>query len=134
MGWELGLIGLEHHLGPEGEKIGFDEATFGATSNGKAYISRSSEAWGRAHIAAGCCDHEAIVPDEEMHRHHPRNLAEADGFLCGRVIYEMMEEAWRDPAETGVIPDWMEPFAKHDPRREEVRSVDHSGAGRTRSS
>lgn len=52
VGWELGLIGLARHLRAEGE-VGFDEATFGATPNGKAYISRSSEEWGRAHIAAG---------------------------------------------------------------------------------
>jgi dihydrofolate reductase len=58
----------------------------------------------------GCCDHRAAPTDEELHGHHARNLAEADGLLCGRVIYEMMEEAWRGPAETGVLPDWMEPW------------------------
>jgi dihydrofolate reductase len=63
----------------------------------------------------GCCDHRAICPDEEMHRHHTENLAQADALLLGRVTYEMMEEAWRPVAETGVrpewMPDWMEPFA-----------------------
>ena len=58
----------------------------------------------------GCCDHRAIVPDEEMHRYHAENLEKADALLCGRVIYEMMETAWREPAETGVMPDWMEPW------------------------
>jgi dihydrofolate reductase len=61
----------------------------------------------------GCCDHRAIMPDEELHRFHAENLAEADAFLCGRVIYEMMQEAWREPAETGVMPDWMEPWMEH---------------------
>lgn len=64
----------------------------------------------------GCCDHEAgIAPDEELHRHHAQNLAQADALLFGRVTYEMMEEAWR-PSATGVKPewmaDWMEPFAR----------------------
>ena len=64
----------------------------------------------------GCCDHRAITPDEEMHRHHTENLAKADALLLGRVTYEMMEAAWREPARTGVRPDWMEawmePFAR----------------------
>jgi len=57
----------------------------------------------------GCCDHRAIVPDEEMHRHHAENLAQADGLLLGRVTYQMMEEAWR-PVAAGARPDWMEPW------------------------
>jgi dihydrofolate reductase len=64
----------------------------------------------------GCCDHRAILPDEELHRHHARNLERADALLLGRVTYEMMEAAWRPVAETGVrpdwMPDWMEPFAR----------------------
>ena len=64
----------------------------------------------------GCCDHRAIVPDEELHRYHAENLARADALLLGRVTYEMMEAAWRPPARTGVRPDWMadwmEPFAR----------------------
>ncbi len=64
----------------------------------------------------GCCDHLAIVPDEEMHRHAAENLAQADALIFGRVIYQMMEEAWRPVAQTGVrpdwMPDWMEPFAQ----------------------
>jgi dihydrofolate reductase len=58
----------------------------------------------------GCCDHRAISPDEELHRHHADNLAQADALLCGRVIYEMMEAAWRQPAQAGVRPDWMQPW------------------------
>ncbi len=64
----------------------------------------------------GCCDHRAISPDEELHRHHARNLEQADALLFGRVTYEMMEAAWRPVARTGVRPDWMpawmEPFAR----------------------
>jgi len=64
----------------------------------------------------GCCDHRAISPDEELHRHHARNLEQADALLFGRVTYEMMEAGWRPVARTGVRPDWMpawmEPFAR----------------------
>src|SRR6188474_3430731 len=59
----------------------------------------------------GCCDHRAIIPDEEMHRHATENLVQADALLFGRVTYEMMEAAFR-PAWTGEMPDWMEPFRR----------------------
>ena len=52
----------------------------------------------------GCCDHRAILADEDLHRH--------DALLFGRVTYEMMEAAWRPPAGTGARPEWMEPFAR----------------------
>jgi dihydrofolate reductase len=58
----------------------------------------------------GCCDHRAIVADEEMHRHAVENFARADALLFGRVTYEMMEAAFREPARTGTRPDWMEPW------------------------
>ncbi|HTV40626.1 MAG TPA: dihydrofolate reductase family protein [Candidatus Sulfotelmatobacter sp.] len=60
----------------------------------------------------GCCDHRAIVPDEDLHRHAVEILAQADALIFGRVIYEMMEAAWRSPALTHGRPDWMEPFAR----------------------
>ena len=60
----------------------------------------------------GCCDHRAIFPDEELHRHAVENLNRADALLFGRVTYEMMETAFRSPARTGEMPDWMEPFAR----------------------
>lgn len=58
----------------------------------------------------GCCDHTVGIPDEELHQHHAGNIARADGMIMGRVIYEMMESAWRGPAETGVTPNWMDPW------------------------
>ncbi len=58
----------------------------------------------------GCCDHTAAPTNEELHQYHTDRLAEGDALLSGRVIYEMMEGAWREPAETGVRPDWMEPW------------------------
>ena len=64
----------------------------------------------------GCCDHRAMVADEELHRHAAENLARVDAILFGRVTYELMETAWRAPAQTGARPDWMapwmEPFAR----------------------
>jgi dihydrofolate reductase len=60
----------------------------------------------------GCCDHRAIIPDEELHRYSAEILAQADALLFGRVIYEMMEAAWRGSAPAGVMPAWTEPFAR----------------------
>lgn len=60
----------------------------------------------------GCCDHRAMVPDEELHRHAAELIAEADALLFGRVTYELMEAGWRSPAAAGTRPDWMEPFAR----------------------
>src|SRR5258706_4108210 len=60
----------------------------------------------------GCCDHRAMIADEEVHRHAVENLERADALLFGRVTYEMMETAWRRPARAGARPDWMEPFAR----------------------
>jgi dihydrofolate reductase len=60
----------------------------------------------------GCCDHRAIIPDEDLHRHAAQKLDEADALLFGRVTYEMMEAAWRPLVPAGARPDWMEPFAR----------------------
>jgi hypothetical protein len=60
----------------------------------------------------GCCDHRAIIPDEDLHRYEVENLNQADALLFGRVTYEMMEAAWRQPARAGAKPEWMEPFAR----------------------
>ena len=64
----------------------------------------------------GCCDHRAIPADAALHRHAAESVARADALIFGRVTYQMMEEAWRVPAQTGVTPEWMEswmlPFAR----------------------
>jgi dihydrofolate reductase len=63
----------------------------------------------------GCCDHQVVTPDEELHRHFAAELGRADALVFGRVTYEMMEAAWRQQA-TGAWPewmaDWMIPFAR----------------------
>jgi dihydrofolate reductase len=53
-----------------------------------------------------------MVADEDLHRHAVENLDQADALLFGRVTYEMMEDAFRPPAQTGARPVWMEPFAR----------------------
>src|SRR5262245_40187041 len=63
----------------------------------------------------GCVDHRAGSTDEELHRFWAEKLAQADALLFGRVTYEMMQAAWRWPAN-GLRPEWMaewmEPFAR----------------------
>jgi len=63
----------------------------------------------------GCCDHRVGIADEESHRYWAASLERADALLFGRVTYEMMEAAWRQPS-TGTWPDWMAdwmiPFAR----------------------
>jgi dihydrofolate reductase len=64
----------------------------------------------------GCCHHEAgLPPDEESMRYWTAAMERADALLFGRVTYEMMESAWREP-DTGVWPEWMGaweiPFAR----------------------
>lgn len=64
----------------------------------------------------GCCDHRSGAPDEELHRRATETIARADALIFGRVTYEMMETAFRQPGQTGVKPDWMTdwmmPFAR----------------------
>jgi len=64
----------------------------------------------------GCVDHRVGIPDEELHRNAAENIERADALIFGRVTYEMMESAWREPAQTGVTPEWMPewmlPFAR----------------------
>lgn len=60
----------------------------------------------------GCCDHQAMIPDEDLHRHATEIIAQADALLFGRVTYEMMEAGWRSPVEPGTRPEWTEPFAR----------------------
>jgi hypothetical protein len=53
-----------------------------------------------------------MVADEELHRDAVENLNRADALLFGRVTYEMMEAAFRSPARTREMPDWIQPFAR----------------------
>ncbi len=63
----------------------------------------------------GCVDHRMGIADEELHRRAGEGIAQVDALIFGRVTYEMMEAAWREPARTSARPDWMDewmlPFA-----------------------
>jgi dihydrofolate reductase len=61
----------------------------------------------------GCCDHNSVIPDEELHRRAAENLARADALVFGRVIYQMMESAFRNPAEPDVFSDIIGPAKKY---------------------
>ena len=52
VGWDLGLLGLAIHLAQPTEPKP-DEASFAASSDGKAFIAGSSELWGQGAVAAG---------------------------------------------------------------------------------
>ena len=58
----------------------------------------------------GCYDHRAGIPSADLHQHAIENFARADALMFGRVTYQMMEEAWLGPAETGVCANWMAPW------------------------
>ncbi len=60
----------------------------------------------------GCCDHREGVPDPETHRHATETIERADALILGRVVYEMMEEAWRPPGMLAGMADWMLPFGE----------------------
>jgi hypothetical protein len=62
-----------------------------------------------------------MLADEDLHRHAVENLDQADALLFGRVTYEMMGPAFRPPARTGARPDWMEPFARTNRRKEAAK-------------
>ena len=77
----------------------------------------------------GCVHHEAgLPPDEESMGCWTAACAAADALLYGRVTYQMMESAWREPA-TGGWPEWMGeqdiPFAEviHQARKHVVSST-----------
>ena len=43
----------------------------------------------------GCCDHRAMMADEELRRHAIENLSRADALLLGRETYDRMKAGWR---------------------------------------
>ena len=77
----------------------------------------------------GCCHHEAgLPPDEESMAYWTDGMRRADALIYGRVTYQMMESAWREPA-SGTWPEWMDeadiPFAEaiHRARKHVVSST-----------
>lgn len=60
----------------------------------------------------GCCDHRAGLAVEAVHRHVVSIFDRVDEMIFGRVVYEMMESAWRPTPAPGTRPEWTEPFAR----------------------
>ncbi|GAA1695402.1 dihydrofolate reductase family protein [Glycomyces endophyticus] len=58
----------------------------------------------------GCCAHDAMDGTEEMHRYAAEGFDRVEALLFGRVVYSMMEEAWRLPP-SGETPEWMQDAA-----------------------
>lgn len=60
VGWELALAGLESVVSerPDGMPLGDEAAVFGS-AEGKAFVARSSEAWGEASVAGGTAEDAA---------------------------------------------------------------------------
>jgi dihydrofolate reductase len=42
----------------------------------------------------GFCNHEAMIADEEIHRHYNELLRSADTLIYGRITYQLMESYW----------------------------------------
>jgi hypothetical protein len=53
LGWELGLLGLAGHLGADGVPTPDRSTAWAASAEGRAFMVRSSEEWGAAHVASG---------------------------------------------------------------------------------
>src|SRR5262245_64210244 len=97
--------GLQHHTGVDSRlRIGAAAPPgHGSMQPLRYYINVTLD---------GCCDHRAMIPDEALHRHAVEAVARAGALIFGRVTYQMMEAAWRPPAQPGTRPEWMEPFAR----------------------
>ena len=59
VGWETGLIGLDHHLINPNVPM-MDKGQFSSSPEGRAFVAQSSEDWGRASIASGTEAKEAL--------------------------------------------------------------------------
>lgn len=60
VGWELGLMGLDEHL-RTGADMPPEASEWPASADGRAFVRESSEAWGRASIAAGTDEADAMA-------------------------------------------------------------------------
>ncbi|RKS97437.1 dihydrofolate reductase family protein [Chryseobacterium defluvii] len=58
----------------------------------------------------GFCDHTAITPDEEIHRHYEKVLLDAGVILYGRVTYQLMQY-WQTLIEQPSGEKSMDDFA-----------------------
>ena len=64
VGWDLGLVGLAGHLGAGAVIDPADGPAWVASPEGREFMTRTSEAWCAAHIAAGMPEAEAKAAAE----------------------------------------------------------------------
>lgn len=60
----------------------------------------------------GFCNHDAVDPDAEVHRHYTELLENADTILYGRITYRMMEDYWPALIEKPSGEKAMDDFAR----------------------
>lgn len=58
----------------------------------------------------GFCDHTAILPDDEIHKHYADLLSNAGTLLYGRITYQLMEY-WRTVVNNPTGNKAMDDFA-----------------------
>jgi dihydrofolate reductase len=58
----------------------------------------------------GFCDHDAGIPDAEIHQHYTELLKKAGTILYGRITYKLMENYWpmlvRNPGSDKTMNDF----------------------------
>ena len=54
-----------------------------------------------------------VIADEDLHRHAPENIAQADALLFGRATYEMVVATWRSLALAACEGKRMAPRVVH---------------------
>src|SRR5688572_18241209 len=58
----------------------------------------------------GCCDHTAMIADDEIHQHYSELLSNAGTLLYGRITYQLMESYWptvvKNPTGNKPIDDF----------------------------
>lgn len=59
----------------------------------------------------GYCDHTAVDPDEEIHRHYSELLNNAGAILYGRITYQLMESFWPTLIKEPSGEETMDEFA-----------------------
>jgi uncharacterized protein YndB with AHSA1/START domain len=64
VGWDLGLLGLALHLAGTGERPPEADPQWAASDEGRRYMTRSSESWSEASVAAGTPEPDARAAAE----------------------------------------------------------------------
>jgi dihydrofolate reductase len=58
----------------------------------------------------GCCDHRAMIADDELLDYFTQRMGAAGAMLYGRITYELMEDAWpavaRDEKAPRAMREW----------------------------